>query len=281
MEKTPMKSFLALVNLCLLIFGPTAWAQAYTETVVDISTRPGVTQRFLLCSSDQVKANVILFAGGHGGLQIQNDGTILWGASNFLVRTREMFAVLGLQAAVIDAPSDRQASPYLSGFRQTPQHVDDIKAVIAWLKQQAKVPVWLVGTSRGTQSVAFIGTQLPMADGGPNGLVLTSTILVDPNSRPVPQIPGLENIRVPVLVAHHRQDGCSLCPYAELPNLMNKLMGTPRKELLTFDGGQSIGDPCEAWAYHGFNGIEAEVVIKIGQWIMAARNMDPIYLLLE
>jgi dienelactone hydrolase len=276
-----MKRFFALVNLCFLLFGPTAWAQVYTETVVDVSSRPGVTQRFLLCSSDQVKANVILFAGGHGGLQIQNDGAILWGAGNFLVRTRDMFAVLGLQAAVIDAPSDRQVYPYLSGFRQTSQHADDIKAVIAWLRQQAKVPVWLVGTSRGTQSAAFIGTQLPLADGGPDGLVLTSTVLIDPNSRAVPNIPGLENIGVPVLVAHHRQDGCSLCPYAELPNLMNKLTGTPRKKLLTFDGGQNIGDPCEAWANHGFNGIEAEVVIKISQWITAAANMEAIYLLLD
>jgi pimeloyl-ACP methyl ester carboxylesterase len=261
-----MKSFFALVSLCSLILGPTAWAQAYTETVVDISTRPGVTQRFLLCSSDQVKAAVILFAGGHGGLQIQNNGTMLWGANNFLVRTREMFADLGLQAAVVDAPSDRQTYPYLGGFRQTLQHVEDITAVIAWLRQQAQVPVWLVGTSRGTQSVAFIGTQLPLADGGPNGLVLTSTILVDPNSRPVPNIPGLENIHVPVLVAHHRQDGCSLCPYAELPNLMNKLTGTPRKQLLTFDGGENI---------------EAEVVIKIAQWITASAHLEAIFLLLD
>lgn len=273
-----MKIFLALVNLFFLIFGSTAWSQI-TQTVIDIPTRPGVTQRFLLVSPNHFKAAVILFAGGHGGLQIQNDGSLLWGATNFLVRTREMFASQGLLVAVVDAPSDRQTDPFLNRFRQTPEHVADIKAVIAWLRQQAQVPVWLVGTSRGTQSVAYIGTQAPLADGGPNGLVLTSTILVDANSRPVPLIPGLGNIRVPVLVGHHRQDECSLCPYSELPNLMNKLTGTPRKELLTFDGGQNFGDPCEAWAYHGFNGIESEVVTKIAQWI-TTQGGGPLYDLL-
>ncbi|RJR42578.1 MAG: alpha/beta hydrolase [Deltaproteobacteria bacterium] len=270
-----MKRFLVLAILQCLIFGTVSWAQL-TPTVVDIPTRPGVTQRFLLVGQVNPKAAVILFAGGHGGLQIQPDGSFLWGAENFLVRTREMFAAQGLLVAVVDAPSDRQSPPYLSGFRQTSQHVADIKAVIAWLKQQAHIPVWLVGTSRGTQSAAFIGTQLPLAGGGPDGLVLTSTILTDPYGRAVPLM-ELNRIGVPVLVAHHLQDGCFLCPYTELPNLMNKLTGAPKTELLTFDGGQTTGDPCEPWAYHGFNGIEEEVVTKIAKWITTNTNIVPVY----
>jgi hypothetical protein len=48
---------------------------------------------------------------------------------------------------------------------------------------------------------------------------------------------------------------------------MDKLTAVPRKELLTFEGGKGQGDPCEAMAYHGFNGIEREVVEKIADWI--------------
>lgn len=44
----------------------------------------------------------------------------------------------------------------------------------------------------------------------------------------------------------------------------------PRKQLLTVEGGKSQGDPCEAMASHGFNGIGDEVVTKIADWI--ARN---------
>ena len=44
-------------------------------------------------------------------------------------------------------------------------------------------------------------------------------------------------------------------------------MVTPRKEVLAFDGGVSRDDPCEAMAYHGFDGIEREVVAAIAEWI--------------
>ena len=33
------------------------------------------------------------------------------------------------------------------------------------------------------------------------------------------------------------------------------------------DGGKSTGDDCEAYAYHGYNGIEAETVAQIKAWI--------------
>jgi dienelactone hydrolase len=170
---------------------------------------------------------------------------------------------------VIDAPSDKQSPPYLSGNRQRPEHVADVRAVIGWLKQQSPVPVWLVGTSRGTQSAGYIATEASPAQGGPDGIVLTSTVLTDPAGRAVPKMP-MEKLRIPVLVVHHEQDGCKLCAISDMPPLMDKLARTPKAELLTFTGGQNRGDPCEAMAYHGFNGLEAEVVGKIGAWLTAA-----------
>jgi pimeloyl-ACP methyl ester carboxylesterase len=144
--------------------------------------------------------------------------------------------------------------------------VADLRAVIAWLRERTGVPVWLVGTSRGTQSAAWAATQLPRAAGGPDGLVLTSAILDDPRSRPVPAMP-LERIAVPVLVVHHQQDGCKLCPFGEAPALMEKFTAAPRKELVAVTGGTSQGDACEAWAHHGYNGVESEVVGRIAAWI--------------
>ena len=185
------------------------------QRVVDVPTRTGVTQRILLLQADNAKASVILFAGGDGGIQITSEGSIRR-SGNFLVRSRDLFAAQGLNVAVIDAPSDRQQVPYLGGFRQTAEHATDVKIVIAWLKQEFKIPVWLVGTSRGTQSVAYIATQLAPSDGGPHGIVLTSTMLDDRRGRPVPAMP-LERIKVPVLVAHHMKDGCRFCRYADLP----------------------------------------------------------------
>ncbi len=264
------RGFLKGLATCLL-----AWALASTgalaqttQKVVDVPTRPGVTQRFVYIAPPQPKASVILFAGGHGGLQISGDGGFAWGKGNFLVRTRQLFADAGLAVAVVDAPSDRQSSPHLSGFRQTREHAADVAAVIAWLKQQAAVPVWLAGTSRGTQSAAYVATELSPAQGGPDGLVLTATILTESGGRAVPKMP-MEALRIPVLVVHHEQDGCRLCRFSDMPPLMDKLAKTPKAELFTITGGQSIGDPCEAKAYHGFNGLEPEVVGQISRWMLA------------
>ena len=250
----------------LVFFAVQAQGQT-VQKVVDVPTRSGVSQRILVLSPPEPKAAVILIPGGHGGLQIFPNGSFKWGKDNFLVRSRQLFADQGLIVAVLDTPSDRQSSPFLSGFRQTPEHVADIKAVIAWLRRQAKVPVWLVGTSRGTQSAAYVAIELSGSD-GPDGVVLSSTILTDDKGRPVLAMP-LAKLRIPVLVIHHKQDGCAHCRFSDVPALLDKLGNTPRKQLLSFKGGENRGDPCEAFAYHGFNGLERDVVGQTAAWILA------------
>lgn len=250
--------------LCTASF--VARAQVSTS-LADIATRPGVTQRVLILAPPHPAAAVLMFAGGHGGLQLRSDGSLGWGAGNFLVRTRERFAEQGLLVVLVDAPSDRQAEPFLSGVRQRPEHAADVKATLAWLRARYAVPMWLVGTSRGTQSVGYLATELSGQDGA-DGIVLSSSILVDRRGRPVPAMP-LDRIRIPVLVVHHEHDECPLCPFSETTTLMAKLESSPRKQLLAFDGGQSRGDPCEAFAHHGYNGIEDEVVRQIAAWVLA------------
>ena len=41
-----------------------------------------------------------------------------------------------------------------------------------------------------------------------------------------------------------------------------------KKQLVPIKGGTSQGDPCEAYAYHGFNGVESDVVKKVTQWML-------------
>lgn len=254
-----------LFSVLLLLFA--AWhAHAQPPQIIDVPSRPGVTQRILIITPEKPKAAVILFAGGDGGLTLEADGRIPKLAGNFLVRSRQLFADQGFTTVVIDTPSDKQSHPYLSGSRQTAEHVADVKAVIAWLRQQAKIPVWLIGTSRGTQSAAWVATRLATADGGPDGIVLTSSMLTDRISRAVPEM-ELERLRIPVLVVHHREDACRYCLLSDMPRLMDRLTSPPRKELIVFAGGDNSGDPCGARAYHGYSGIEREVVERIAAWI--------------
>src|SRR6478672_2071811 len=95
-------------GLCLLFAFVHARAD---ERVIDVASRSGITQRFLLIPATDAKAAVVLFAGGHGGLQLTDAGTPRWGNNNFLVRSARLFVAHGLTVAVIDAPSDRQSPP--------------------------------------------------------------------------------------------------------------------------------------------------------------------------
>lgn len=259
-ENWNMKRALATLFLMLCVM-----QQSSAETiqqVIDVPTRAGVTQRILLLTPEHPRATLILFAGGHGGLAINDNGGFGWGEGNFLVRTRELFVKRNFVVAIIDKPSDK---PSLSGERQTPDHVADMKAVIEWLRSKANLPVWLVGTSRGTQSAAYVASALAESPNGPDGIVLTSSILSG-GGRPVPDI-AIGQLKIPVLVVHHEQDGCKHCSYTEVPRLMDKLSSVTRKALITFTGGNNKGDPCDAWAYHGYNGLEDEVVGGITAWI--------------
>jgi pimeloyl-ACP methyl ester carboxylesterase len=236
--------------------------------VETLASRPGVTLPVLILKADNPAASVVLFAGGDGKLGGFQPGGKPVRGGNFLVRTRSVFLSQGLTVAVMDAPSDRQEGKGLLGFRQSPEHMQDIAAVMRYLRQRAPVPVWLVGTSLGTASVTAAAIRI--SEDPPNGIVLTSSIVE-------PSFPGglpsqrLGAIKVPTLLVHHEKDECKHTLFKDVPPVVAAI-GAPRKELITFrDGGPPKGDPCDPWGYHGYPGIESKVVIRITDWIKAAR----------
>ena len=78
---------------------------------------------------------------------------------------------------------------------------------------------------------------------------------------------SLGRITKPVLVVHHKTDACKDCNLTDMPKLMEKLSNSSKVEFITVEGGQAKGDPCEGFHYHGFNGIETDVIKKIVAWI--------------
>jgi hypothetical protein len=140
-------------------------AHAASANLVSIQTARGVQQAFILVSPSQKPVgSVILFAGGDGALGITGAESMKWGAGNFLVRTRNMFAARGLMVAVVDAPFDHKDGMN-AVFRMSPGHARDIEAVAVHLKKQADVPVWLIGTSMGTFSAAGAPSRRKMCPG--------------------------------------------------------------------------------------------------------------------
>lgn len=266
----------AVAGAVLCAAAAPVWAQKVAgQTVIDLPTRSGVTVRYLALAPASPKAAVLLFTGGAGVAKIPDDpGPGYARNGNFLVRTREMFRSRDLFVGVIDVPSDRRDG--YGAFRGTAEHAEDVAAVMADMRRRAPgVPLWLVGTSRGTLSAAAVAARLPRDKGGPDGVVLSSS-LTRPGGRNAG--PGgmqtvfdfdLGSVTMPALIVHHREDACFATPFVDAEPLRAKFARASRAELLAFSGGSPRESAeCEPQAPHGFFGIEREVVDAIADWIL-------------
>lgn len=262
----------AIIASALLLVASLAPAHAGSTTLASVQTPRGVKQAFLLIKPDKPVASVILFAGGHGGLGLKSASSMTWGAGNFLVRSRDLFASHNLMVAVIDAPSDKRQG--MNGiFRMSSAHAADIAAVAAHLKKEADVPVWLVGTSMGTFSAAGGAIGAKNID----GLVLSSTItrakprwkIAQSHRDGVASMP-LAQVTVPTLIVSHRKDGCDITPAADAPKLTKRLTKAAKVDVVLLDGGSPPqSEPCQAKSQHGFLGIESQAVAAMATFIKA------------
>lgn len=226
---------------------------AVAEERIEIPTRPGITQPVLFTAAPSPVASVILFPGGSGVVAIVRQ--------NFLLRVADRFVARNINVAVADAPSDH-ASGMGPPFRSSNQHATDIAAIIAFLKSRAPVPVWLVGTSRGSISAANGAAHI----GPPRvaGVVLTSSVW-EGGMLDVP----LGDIAVPVLLVHNHDDGCRNSPFGDTASAMARMQHAPIKDLIAVSGGSLRSGPCDALSPHGYYGIEDQVVPPIIAWIKA------------
>ena len=261
---------------------------AHADTVVTLdrdrgpvdcatSTDP-VEQSYILIEVPDAIASLVLFVGGGGGLFIEN-WQLHINATNFLSRSRHLFASFGFNVAVIDAATDFLSCEFrLCGWRLSSEHVSDINAVIQDLRERyTDLPVWVIGTSRGTISAAQAAAVLPPESRGPDGLVLTSSV-----TRPAP-VPNhlsvfdvdLENITVPTLIITHKQDECWVTPPDDTKAIKERLGSVSTVHTHGYNGGfEALSSPCQALSYHGYIGIEPKVVNDIAEWIKKQINQD-------
>jgi homoserine acetyltransferase len=131
------------------------------------------------------------------------------------------------------------------------------------------VPVWVVGTSKGTVSAVNAAARLK---DGVDGLVITSSITrTSAQTAETVFDAGLADVRAPTLVVHHESDACFVTPAADASALIGRVRAA-RKELRLFQGGAggASGErACGPFAAHGYYGIDAEVVTAIAEWIKA------------
>lgn len=239
------------------------------QEIVTLATRPRATQSYFLTSIPKdLQAVAVLFPGSGGLINLRSEnGQPKFGQGNFLVRSRAEFVKRGVAAAIIDAPSDQQGGWGMTDeFRLGDTHVTDISAVVDDLaKRFPNVPIFLIGTSRGTISAAALGARLGSRLAG---TVLTSTMFRQAPRKSKEPGAGLSNfdfgtIKIPVLFTHHVGDQCEVTPYSDAARLSDKY------PLITVYGGAPPqSGPCDAFSAHGYLGKEAETVEQTVNWML-------------
>ena len=254
-----MKKLLVLVSAFLY----SICAHSY-ESLHEIQTTRGESLKYLyLEGQGDVLANVFLFPGGHGRIKASENGPKGLNG-NFLIRTRDQMAAQGFNVISVDAPSDKQQSGKLggmfqSGFRRSTEHASDIKDLIQKIKEENSLPIWLVGTSRGTESVTNFAVR---NSNQIHGIVLSSSIVEsNPLGWGLAEY-DLEEIKVPTLFLHHEKDGCDKTQASGIPRIAKKLSSAPLVEVKIVTGGKkgNLKKVCGGKSHHGYLGIEGEVI---------------------
>jgi len=245
------RSNAAAILLLAALLGPARAARSAER--VELSGQPGIVLPVLYYAAAKPVASAIFFVGGDGDLSHETD--------SFLLRVPDRFVAAGVSVAVPDTPSDHPGGfgPF---FRTWSAHVEDVAAIVAFLKQKAPVPVWAIGASNGTISAANVAALL-----GPHaiaGVVLTSSVWLDA----LAEVPVVK-IAVPVLVVHSRDDACPASPFALAEKSLPRFAAAPAKEFIAVAGAGGGGPRCGTGSPHDLYGIEDQVVPPIIAWIKA------------
>jgi len=182
----------------------------------------------------------VLMPGGVGRLEPHlEDGQLKFlSRGNFLIRSRELFADDEFAAASTDSTFSAERMQAI---------VDDLHS------RFADAQIYIVGTSRSTYSTMRLAEPL---DDKVAGFIHTSSMdsIASFDTR---------NFKSRHLLVFNKNDSCRATHPASAEYSHEKY-GTA---LIAMEGGMSLGDPCEAAAYHGYNGIEQETVNRIKAWI--------------
>jgi len=205
------------------------------------STRGGEPVPYVLNAQSATPRYVlILFPGGNGLVNphMEGDRLVYGMKGNFLLRARPHF---------VDAEFATVSTNSIHVEERVQTLIDDLQQRFPGAK------LYLVGTSRGTFDT------LALAE------YLSDKIAGEIHTSSMSRIASLDARRYKNrhLVVHHILDGCRVTPFNAAASSHNRY-GT---DFIAMEGGISVGDPCEAQAYHGYNGIERETAEAIKRWV--------------
>ena len=202
-----------------------------------------MTQRLGVLHLSESKATVILFAGGHGGLQISRSGSFRWDAGNFLVPPRPLFTRSG-----IDGCSDRLA------IRSSKRTV----SLAATARRASTLPISRLSLRRQHEPRPRFRYGLWARAAVLNPWRSSPRSSADPRVRtescshrrssPMTKVGLFLRCRSKSYAflcwwSTTNRMVAGACAFRDIPPLMSKLGDAPRTKLLSFTGGEGRGDP--------------------------------------
>jgi hypothetical protein len=213
------------------------------------------TKTFLI-EALEAKATVIFFQGGDGVLNIKTDGSNNR-IDTPMIRSATFWKNYNINYVMVDSPYD--LGDYRRGNRRgSSDHLDRVVSVINFYKNRLNVPLWIYGHSMGTSTVIRVANRSGNSI-GIAGIVIAGTLEGEVVSN---------EFNKPVLAIHHVKDSCRATPLSASEKIIRERNISTMSQLIQIDGGESIGDPCRGYAYHGFNKVEDKVVESAAKFIL-------------
>ena len=187
---------------------------------------------------------------------------------NFLIRSRRFLADESIATLIVDCHSE--SGDYCSAAYQSSQdRQQHVQKLIDAVKGQypSLNEVWLIGTSMGTISSAFMPIFDPKSYAG---AIHTASITEPWAQGSYRELANFDYTRsgIPQVFVHHRDDPCGLTTYAGAKKISEKF-GFP---LITVLGGSGFqGGACQAQTEHGFKGIEPQTMRAIANILKSGK----------
>lgn len=231
-----------LIFIAMMLVLTTQICDAEEELITTAAEKNGEAVPYVL-NYKNLSPNyvLILFPGGNGIVDPHiSEGELVYGKkNNFLLRARAYFVDDEFATVVTNSTSITERVQAV---------LDDLK------KRFPRAKIYLVGTSKGTYDTMRLAE------------FLSDKIAGEIHTSSLQSIASFNAKKYAnrQLVVHHREDSCKVTPFFAAEH-SHETFGN---DLIVMEGGISEGDSCEAFAHHGYNGIEKETVDAIKKWIL-------------
>ncbi len=205
---------------------------------------------------------------------------------NFPVRTMYNFARKGFRVLLVARPRGiKKKIKWPSYHRMSSEHIEEIKAIVSFVKNKSSQPVWLLGSSRGTLSAVQGSIHIKEI----NGLALVSPRVgayedeIIRFEKPNALLDmDLKKIKIPVILLSHKYDPSGISSCRGSLEIKKRLINSPFVKVECLSGGRPYSEAMvKSWKKRGrhtqpphrFWGIEGKVVNVVSEFMMSYKDV--------